>query len=287
LSGNFYPDAALDRTVAPYTRTVGHEVEYSSGAEVAALLQDEGNGTPARSTGYRLHSYGCDCNARDNYPIHTTSDSTAAGGEYLIGGSRGVLFGSDAYIKATKILSDAAIQIGCGTSTAVGMHTHVGIQDPDGRNRLTTAQLINVCRIYVRYLNEIRALAAGHMDAPRNNGCTPGNFDLNQYLSYRAGIDSNAFWNTDENQLSIQLPNDGHIRFSTEHTTIEFRVWNSTKAQWRMVLAGAVSSAIVEAGKENRRAHPDNPATLTEFMKGLFTPDILLLIERQMKKAYV
>ncbi len=286
MAGLFYPDPSLDRTVAPYSRTCGHEVEYSSGAEVARILQESGNGTPSNRLG-QLHGYACGCADRDNYPIHTTSDSTARGGEYLIGGSRGVLFGSDAYMKATKILSEAAIEIGCGTDTSVGMHTHVGVTDPDGTNRLSTGQMINILRIYVRYLNEIRMLAAGHMDEPRDNGCTTGNFDLNQYLSYRAGVDVNTFWNADENSLSVQLPCEGHFRFQTEHNTIEFRVWNSTKTQWRMVLAGAVSSALVEAGKENRRAHPDTPATFTEFMKGLFTPDILVLIERQMKKAYI
>lgn len=290
----FYPNASEDRTVAPYKRTVGHEVEYSSGADVAALMQDAGTATPPldimRSTS-RLHGYACNCEHRDNFPVHTTSDSTARGGEYIIGGSRGVLFGSEAYMKATKIMSDAAIQIGCGTDTNVGMHTHVGIEDPDGGNRLSRGQLLNVCRVYVRYLDQIKALAAGSHETPRDNGCCYGNsWDFITHLSGgygRTATSEKTFWNEDENRLAenFPLPNDSHIRFSTEHRTIEFRVWNSTKAQWRMVLAGAVSTAIVEAGFQNRRAHPDNPATFVEFMKGLFTPDILMLIERQLKKS--
>lgn len=277
----FYPDPALDVTVTPYRRTVGHEVEYSSGSQIATKLQTEGTGTPSSSLG-QLHGYGCDCQHRNNYPIHTTSDSTAQGGEYLIGGGVGVLFGSNAYIKATKILSDAAIATGCGTNERVGMHTHVGLQDPDGSNVLTTGQRINILRAYCRYLDEIRELAKASLPEVRSNGCMPSQFNWTQHLSNNY-VAEQDFWNKDENQISMRMPMDGHLRIGTHHNTVEFRIWNSTKAQWRMVLAGAVSTAIAQAGYENRRAHPDNPATLTQFLKGLLTPDIVVLIDRQKK----
>lgn len=273
----FYPDPETDTTVAPYRRTVGHELEYTSGISVAKILQKEGYGTPGQRGSYDgtgLHSPHCNCPEIDNYAIHTTSDATAPGGEYLIGGSRGVLFGSPSYAFATSVMSASARKAQCRVTANVGMHTHVGTRD------LNQGQKINVLRAYIRYEDEIRYLAAGPLNEARDNGCTISRLNT-RYLGISVARNS-EFWTADENQLRVDLPRRPTLNFNAN--TVEFRVWNSTVAQWRMVLAGAVSSAIVQAGFENRRASWDNPATLVEFLKGLLTPDMIILIQRQRKK---
>lgn len=277
----YYKNPEEDTTVSPYRRTVGHECEYSSRPTVADLLREKGYGTPALPNTYgsrRLHNAGCRCQYRDDYPIHTTADCTAPGGEYLIGGSRGVLFGSPAYIFATKVMAEAAKEKRCGIGESVGMHTHVGCDD------LTYAQKVLVLRTYLRYEPEIQQLAAGPHDAARNNDCTSAKLNI-QYCGINSVEPSSSFWTTDETELarSIQLPSRPTLNFNNEHT-IEFRVWNATRAQWRMVLAAAVSSAIVESAHENRRVDPNDNTTLVDFLKGLLTPDVVMLIQRQKGK---
>lgn len=270
----YYLDPETDTTVAPYRRTVGHELEYASNPRVAVLLRERGHGTPGINGDARLHNAHCRCLDIDNYAIHTTSDCTAPGGEYLIGGSRGVLFGSPSYGFATAAMASAAQDADCGVTSNVGMHTHVGTND------LTQGQKINVLRAYLRYEEEIRYLAAGPLSEARNNGCTESHLNT-RYMGISVEPTS-RFWTEDENRLNVELPRRPTLNFNTN--TVEFRVWNSTVAQWRMVLAGAVSSAIVQAAFENRRATWENPATLVEFLKGLLTPDMILLIQRQRNK---
>lgn len=275
----YYINPNDDVTVAPYRRTVGHEVEYSSNPEVADVLRRKGYGTPRLPGGYQLHGPGCSCDQTDNYPVHTTSDATAGGGEYLIGGSQGVLYGSPRYVEATRVLSECANEAGCGTTTSVGMHTHVGASD------LTPGQKILLLRAYLRYEADIRLLAAGPLHKQRDTGYAPSKLTVSYDVHPRS-----SFWELPEDALGegFNFPGRPCLNFhgKGQGKTIEFRIWNSTKAQWRMILAGAVSSALVEAAAQNRKAHHDNPAPMTEFLKGLLTPDILLLIERQRKKPH-
>lgn len=265
----FYPPPETTLTVAPFTRTVGHECEYSSGANLAGWLHGEGHAPDDH-----LHGYQCDCSQRDFYPIHPTQDGTAGGGEYIIGGSRGVVFGSDPYIKAVRILAEGVAHVRNEINTGVGMHTHVGTGD------LNEGDKVTLLRNYLIHQDAILVLASGSFRDVRNNGCTTARLDPATWTRYSG---HGAFYTTDPDALHVSLPRRPTLNFGTYRPTVEFRVWNAARSAWRMVLAGAVSAAMVQAAKERRYANPNTPGDLTDFLRGLLTPDVLVLIERQRK----
>jgi len=66
--------------------------------------------------------------------------------------------------------------------------------------------------------------------------------------------------------------------------TCEFRVWNQSKTQWRMLLAAATSAAMAEAaaqGKEASYKRRDSQP-LFMFLGEFLTPDVLVLMQRQL-----
>lgn len=267
---SFYPPAHDDALVInlPFKRTVGHECEYASGAELAGWLFSR-----QYAPSERLHGYQCRCDERDDFPIHPTSDGTAAGGEYIIGGGSGVLFGSQTYIEAVRILAEGVAECRNEISEGVGMHTHVGTSD------LNTGDKITLLRNYLVYQDQLLILAAGAFREVRNNGCTAATLNAGHYAT------TASWWTTNPDQLRVQLPGRPTLNFGEggSRHTVEFRVWNSARSAWRMVLAAAISAAMVQAAKERRYANNENPGDLTHFLSGLLTPDTLTLVDRQRK----
>lgn len=280
-------DPMSDASIAPYKRTVGLEVEFSSGSAVRWFHEN------GHAPDDHLHGYGCGCSERANYPIHPTQDCTAPGGEYIIGGPRGVLYGSDRFYKATAIAEQGFIEGRCTSNERVGMHTHVG-------NTLSTPQQRILLRNYLAMQEEFQVFASGAASCVRDNGCTSSRIGLNNYLgSGREYIRSigdvtdsiwNEFWASDPRNWTVNLPGRPTLNFQTGKGTVEFRVWNSSRVQWRMVLAAGVSSAFVEAAAQERVAPaPERiggnrlaaSITLEEFLDGLLTPDLIGLMARQ------
>lgn len=261
-------------TDAPYRRTVGHEFEYASGTDLAQVLADNGHAPP----GGRLHGYGCNCEESDDFAVHPTSDCTAAGGEYLIGGNHGVLFGSPQYYLATKALADAAMVVRPTVDTRVGGHTHVGSDD------LNEPEKWRLVRNYIAVQDELSVIMAAGLATARSNGHAEPKLSERYFDN---GVD--GFWTLPADQLSERmrhlgryLPSRPTLCFgtSTGHT-VEFRGWNSTRAQWRMIVAANVSSGMVEAAK--RGVEADKGTDLVRHLSGLLKYDVIALIQRQRK----
>lgn len=283
----YLSDPMTDDSIAPYKRTVGMEVEFSSGSAVGWFYQN--NYAPDD----HLHGYGCNCNRRANFPIHPTQDCTAPGGEYIIGGPCGVLYGSDRFYKATAIAEKGFIEGRCTSDDRVGMHTHVG-------NTLSIPQQRILLRNYLAMQEDFQVFASGAAPCVRNNDCTSPRLPLHDYLqtgrTYIRNLSDvststwNEFWASDPRNWNVNLPGRPTLNFQTGKGTIEFRVWNSSRVQWRMVLAAGISSAFVEAAAQERiapaperigRNEVTPTLTLEEFLDGLLTPDLIGLMARQ------
>lgn len=258
------PDPFSVRTDAPYKRTLGHEVEYESGIEIVGVLYDKG-----LCDSNSIHSYHCSCGTR--HAIHCTEDGTAPGGEHVIGGPNGVVFGSQLYLDIITAFSDIAIDVGCGVSHDVGMHTHVGISD------LTHVQRCNLLRNYLALQNDIVNLASMADAEVRNNGNTTAR------ISERSYIQDRSDWTKDIFALEHwALPSRPTLNFHTGRPTVEFRVWNSTKSAWRMYLAGGVSTALTQASFDGHVAGAPGDVSLFDFLYDYMTPDLRVLVQRQM-----
>lgn len=270
---DFYPPPETTPTVMPFTRTVGHECEYASGSDLASWLFARGH-----TADDRLHGYQCRCSTANRFAIHSTQDGTAPGGEYLIGGSYGVVFGSEPYIKAVRILAEGVAAVRNEISEGVGMHTHVGTSD------LNQGDKVTLLRNYLVYQDQILLLAAGSFREVRNNGCTTARLEPSSF-ERACATGRSDFYRVDPDALApvVYLPSRPTLNFQGRNPTVEFRVWNSARSAWRMVLAGAVSAAMVEAAKQRRYANFDSPGDLTDFLRGLLTPDVVVLIDRQRK----
>lgn len=284
----FYGSNPLDDdTIAPYKRTVGLELEFDSGAEVVDWFHENGHcGSDS------LHDYQCRCDDAFVYPIHPTSDTTAGGGEYIIGGLNGVLYGSPNFYEATRIASEGFQEYHTGCSSRVGMHTHVGIDDlGDVKRRL-------LVRNYCAFQEDFQVFAAASFRKVRSNGCTSPRLNLTGLVngwweveSYRAADFEwsttawDEVWEKSPEELSFNLPS--RPTFDVRRTTVEFRIWNSTRLQWRMILAAGLSSAFVEAASREKVAPPPDynthaaPMPLEDFLGDLLTPDIIGLMSRQ------
>jgi hypothetical protein len=259
------PDPFSVDTEAPYKRTLGHEVEYDSGVEIVGNLYAKGL---CDSTS--IHGYHCGCGS--SWAIHCTEDGTAPGGEHVIGGPNGVVFGSQLYLDIITAFSDAAIEVGCGVSDDVGMHTHVGISD------LTNAQRCNLLRNYLALQDDIVNLASMADAEVRSNGNTSPRVNENHYIQDRSD------WTKDIFALEHwALPGRPTLNFHTGRPTVEFRVWNSTKSAWRMYLAGGVSTALVQASFDGHVAGAPGDVSLFDFLYDYMTADLRVLVQRQMQ----
>lgn len=261
---HYPPDPFAADTTAPYKRTIGHEVEYSAGSILAQKLHELG-----LTDDDGLHNYQCGCGTRT--PIHSTEDSTARGGEYLIGGPNGVLFASDYYIEVIKAFSAAAIEVRCATGERVGMHTHVGTAD------LGLVQKRLLLRNYLALQDDLLDLASSHMREVRSNGCTAPRLPTSHYIR------SDADWTRDIHEIDWHLPGRPTLNFGDypNRHTVEFRVWNSTRSAWRMYLAGGISSALVQASADGHVAGKPGDVSIAEFLHDYMTPELAVMVHRQ------
>lgn len=284
----FYTETPLeDDTIAPYKRTVGLEIELASGADATRWLHERGY-APSN----RLHDYQCNCREAIGYPIHPTSDCTAPGGEYLIGGPCGVLYGSARFFKATAIAEEAFIASRAECDDRVGMHTHVGVNDLSDESKKI------LLRNYLAMQEEFQWLAAGSFDRVRNNGCTSARINVKHALSQSWNYhprtqptrqEWDEFWGQKPQDWAVNnWPGRPTFNFQTRsRKTVEFRLWNSSRVQWRMILAAGVSSAFVEAAHQERVAPPpkwdthEATVTMEEFLGDFITTDLLGLMQRQ------
>lgn len=240
--GDFYPDTDDNVTTdAPVRRRVGHEIELSGDEDFpdalgeADLVPSEvpafggdcydpwGHGCAGcyrcEADDSALHESGCRCSLQDDYPLHATDDCSAEAGEILIGGSKGVLFGSPRYYEAVRVLCDFAPNHNVFPDEEVGGHVHVEL--PPRRHPNT--RIFQLC---ARFEDDLWTLAALDSEYLRSNDHTVT--DRGVRLGGRG-------WNTTV------------IRPDTSHGTCEFRFWNSTLNPAMMIMSAGVSVGIIEA----------------------------------------
>lgn len=237
----FYP-ASDDgvTTIAPIRRRVGHEIDAQNrdqslpGAALQEMV-DNGIATPplppvngrcscgcgmtAENPGALLHPYRCRCDHRDNHPIHPTSDN---GAEFIIGGSKGVLYGSDRYLEAVDVFCRMADQHGFGPNLlfASGGHTHVEML-LNGPERSQAHRILTegaeACKI------QFLQLARGNQPKVR-------------------GYQRNA---------ASDFVRSAAFRVK-EYGTVEFRLWNGSVDPTTISLSAAVSAAMMETAELGR-----------------------------------
>lgn len=318
---SFYPTLAEDASIevtAPYKRRVGHEVEIEDYGQFCEAARRLGLGTPTRdgqsANIHRacdcydcreadegdewtegLHPYRCRCDLAQEFPIHTTYDDTAEGGEHIIGGTKGVLFASPAYMEAIDAVAKVAAESGSGGSSETGGHIHVSA------NGLTFPRSVKLFRNLTVVWNELSELAQGPWDEVRCNGCMEppdtANYPLanisrsapGQYRYGSYGEPPLDLWSDADVEAAqgLQVPNSA-FRFHRSRTartpdrpTIEFRLWNTTTSKWRLYMSAGVSSALVEAAVRGRELARDGSGSILEHLDGLLAPDVVALVQRQ------
>lgn len=161
------------------------------------------------------------------------------------------------------LLQNAAVEVDAEPGPNAGLHVHVGIAHLSGR------QMDDALWAYLRYEPLLIKLAAGRFDAQRcsNDSVTSQcSYDLRRRFRSEFVIDAiesiEASPNLrDERQLLREM-HAGHDRHSnlniaTGKSTWEFRLWNSTRAAWRMEMLTRLSVALVDPDVNRRMLATD------------------------------
>lgn len=241
----FYPAVDDDVTTdAPYRRRVGHEIELSGSATFRDKLYDLGVSSPPVASRYRgFHNPGCQCDEADDFPIHPLYDSSSSGGEYTIGGKRGVLYGSDPYYEAIDLLCGLVNEDNSGVyvDLRVGSHIHVSNVGVDGTD---THNLMH--DNYERVQDDILLLARCEFDQWRSNG----------HVQSRLPRATDTRWDNPSRRSGGTVISDSR----RGRPTYEFRVWNATVTPQTLHTNAAVSIALVETAIAGIRA--ESPSLL-------------------------
>lgn len=186
---------------------------------------------------YFFHGDHCSCSEQDDYPIHICVDCSAPAGEFKIGGSTGVLYGSSNYYEAIDMLTrNAQACPDISVTNAVGSHVHVDRLDVYPRD---------VARFASTFDDELEILAAGDLDSLRSNRY------MNGLVAFTERYGN---WNTTSLRGGVGVP------------TIEFRFWNSTTNPVLIDMNAGVSAAIVEAVSAGREPERTLLGTIEPFI---------------------
>lgn len=259
------------------TRRFGFECELSAGAlDTLDLLVRGGLASPRNRT---LHSYHCNCEEVCDYEsewaIRGQRDCTADG--ELI--TKILTYPSDEADSVIAGLSGALLQARAQTNTDVGFHVHVDRGDMDN------ASTLRLYRMFLRYQDDLAELASTRFRSVRdyNSPMMLARYrqvrDTSGSWGYRdVPIDPDEFWNNDD------LLGESRPGYDTIHNwvagawlarkthTHEFRIWNATRAEWRMHLAVGVSTAMVNACVDGVSVKQNTEQPL-EFVLGDYLDD--------------
>lgn len=203
--------------------TVGFELEVSGhagnvleGLQRAGLTEHSG-----------LHEYHCGCDACEpsmSGPLFKAQQDCTAAGEFI---TKILLYGSDEMERACSGIG--AVLVACGASVGgnVGNHVHVN------RESMDNAAQRRLMRLMGRYERDLHEIAAGpHTNMRGYNG----NLTVSREL-----------WSDVEEGGSGSRYNYGGYTLSWKDPTVEFRLWNSTRAGWRIRTHVGLSHALVTA----------------------------------------
>ena len=253
-------------TKAPAARRVGHEVELHSGSarNFTEMLRAAELIPETYPSGYHagslLHPASCRCAASDYYPIHAQHDSSSRGGEYVLGGTCGVLYGSNAYYQAINLICDRAKAAGMGVAYEVGSHVH---PSNEGVDRLSHN------RLFANYLaieDDLLRLAVGEMDRFRANGHVAGRLRLDVRNPLTATHRVQPYGST------IIVGRGGK-------STYEFRIWNASLEPQTLATNAGVCVAMVEAAIAGTVAEPGD--SLVSVLSPWLTDEVIADAERR------
>ncbi len=243
----------------PSTYTFGFEAEFSTPANlIVPALFDMGH-----LGDNDLHNYTCDCefcavtvymgdgnfsyDSADIWPLRAKHDSSC-GGEII----SKVFTDIDAAVPYFADLEAAAIQTDTEPGLEAGFHVHVG------RNHLSKATRGKLVVAMTLWENVLFDVAAGRW--PHNRGwnmslatlMNDALMDEMEQAGMHVGVDLRSkihsfatdIRNTTTGNLVFRRIADAHMEvdrhssmaFSPRWPTMEFRLWNSTRAAWRMEL---------------------------------------------------
>lgn len=221
-----------------------------------------------------LHSYHCDCSScrYDNgYAFRGQRDSSCSG--EIISRPFDTLIES---LDAMVGLQEAAVKTDAVPGWSAGFHVHVNIQ---GRTMNTRGRALWQ---FLRWEDTLRYIAAGRFPNQRSNNnrvidCLGPDLRCLDVVAgapwaarpdrYTFEVPDLAWCETEMNDVDLDhlrrwlyeahIDSDRHsnLNVNTQHGTWEFRLWNSTRAAWRMQLFVGLSQAFVTtdviAGLEN------------------------------------
>jgi hypothetical protein len=252
----------------------GIEIEVANnGPSLASELSDRNLcGTD------HLHEYHCRCRdvcdhdpARP-YPWTAQQDCTASG-EFI---SKPLEFNSPEFRDAIAGLSEAMLDLDVSPGRRghnVGGHVHVDAADFGPAN---SVQRWRLRRLFLLHQDELGLLASGSQREVRRY-----NEPMRTYYA-------DDFW-SDECGGSRRELVGGWLR-SSSVKTCEFRLWNSTRLEWRMHLHAGISVAMMTAALDWRNLPPvkrDDDTPLLDRLAPYMDERTAELAERQMTYAEV
>lgn len=251
----------------PTNYTFGFEAEFDVGAHELAEYLYEKNlmGSP------ELHGYHCDCETcyvgGDGYPLHAQRDSSC-NGEFISRILTHDTVGVDGRTP-TDIMAEleaGTVEVDAEPGSGSGCHVHVGkshLMEVNEYGDLTTTDAAREAFwAFIRWENVLVRLAAGRFQSQRDGNNYPVRphilRHLNTYMGSASGtgLGSLSIYEANADRLasakdmaySFHYGNDRHsnLNINTRKPTWEFRLWNSTRAAWRMELWTRLSVALMD-----------------------------------------
>lgn len=225
-----------------YPRTVGFELEVNTHAEAVANALHEYNITPDN----RVHSYHCRCatcgNSVTSGRFKAQYDSSLSSGVEIISPPMSI----PALLEDTRVDTIEAIlcTTGAGINENCGLHVHVGVQD------LTERGLSQLHDSFVTFEMAMYHMAIGGQKTHRGG-------------SYASPI--SKFNGTYENlphadKVARLRRSGGHsvgLNFRSSYGTVEYRLWNATRAAWRVRLYASTSMLFTQLAAEGKSPSMD------------------------------
>jgi hypothetical protein len=211
-----------------------------------------------------LHNYHCRCGecAYDNNAyLFTAQNDCTVNGEMI---SKILEYGSDRHYRAVREVTSAMVRHNARVTGDTGLHVHVP------RDAFSTRRQRRILfRLMARYWSELSELAAGGQPTVRGYNQPPQDPRYAQYDYYnnrnrdgsRRSIPSGPFdWS------GTAYPNAGSW-LVTKEATYEFRLWNATRAEWRVNLAIGLSVAMTKAALDRcDTTGPDDPRPIEAIL---------------------
>lgn len=222
--------------------TFGFELEVSDGADnTLAHLLDFG-----LTQHTRYHAYHCDCSqcavTTEGWLFKAQQDCTADG--ELI--TRVLEYGSPDADRTIAGISRALLMAGARTDGDVGNHVHVSHAGMD------VLAKVRLARLFARYEPELEEIAAaGHARKRTYNGSRP-TYRPELWTARRDDASAASYQYMDGSNLEWKWP------------TVEFRLWNSTRAAWRIRTHVGLSVAMVLAATDGVECEQHDPRCLED-----------------------